>query len=299
MIKAIVFDLGGVLFDLDTDACIRAFREGLGFEKIVEILDKCHQKGIIGQLECGDLSADEFRAEVLRDSRPDAVPADVDRAFCALLADFPQDKADLIRDLSKQYALYILTNNNPITMGRSHEMMEEKKQVEVFCIYNSSVGSFSGWWRQLYGESEGKGGKGLFPACVTYSTDLHSIGQFIQDGKRNMFETMLYAENSNIEMHLEVDEKDLDGLNYLAGRPLSQVNRIAVKGTAQAHADGGTPNILISYPKKSEHTLGQLFYFFEFSCGVSCYMLGVNPFDQPGVEFYKNNIFKLLERPGY
>ncbi len=180
-----------------------------------------------------------------------------------------------------------------------HEMMEEKKQVEVFCIYNSSVGSFSGWWRQLYGESEGKGGKGLFPACVTYSTDLHSIGQFIQDGKRNMFETMLYAENSNIEMHLEVDEKDLDGLNYLAGRPLSQVNRIAVKGTAQAHADGGTPNILISYPKKSEHTLGQLFYFFEFSCGVSCYMLGVNPFDQPGVEFYKNNIFKLLERPGY
>ena len=126
MIKAIVFDLGGVLFDLDTDACIRAVREALGFEKIVEILDKCHQKGIIGQLESGDLSADEFRAEVLRDSRPGAVPADVDRAFCALLADFPQDKADLIRDLSKRYALYILTNNNPITMVRSHEMMEER-----------------------------------------------------------------------------------------------------------------------------------------------------------------------------
>ena len=126
MIQAIVFDLGGVLFDLDTDACIRAFREGLGYEKIVEILDKCHQKGIIGQLECGELSADEFRSEVLRESRPDAGPADVGRAFCALLAGFPQEKADLIRDLSRHYALYILTNNNPITMVRSHEMMAER-----------------------------------------------------------------------------------------------------------------------------------------------------------------------------
>lgn len=200
---------------------------------------------------------------------------------------------------------YVCENNpfetNPAMQYAAyrHEMMEAKKQVEVFCIYNSTVHSFSGWWRQLYGESEGKGGKGLFPACLTYSTDLHSIGQFIQDGKRNMFETMLYAENSNIEMSLDIDEEDLDGLNYLAGKPLAQVNRCAVKGTAQAHADGGTPNILISYPKKSEHTLGQLFYFFEYSCGISCYMLGVNPFDQPGVEFYKNNIFKLLGRPGY
>ena len=123
MINAIVFDLGGVLFDLDADACIRAFREELGYEKIVEILDKCHQKGIIGQLECGALTPDEFRAEVLRDSRPGTVPADVDRAFCALLADFPQDKADLLRDLSARYDLYVLTNNNPITMARSHEML--------------------------------------------------------------------------------------------------------------------------------------------------------------------------------
>lgn len=180
-----------------------------------------------------------------------------------------------------------------------HLMMEKGKSVEVFCIYNPSAYTFSGWWRQLYGESEGKEGKGLFPACVTYSTDLHSIGQFIQDGSRVMFETILVSENSNNKIVIEEDEENYDGLNYLAGKTLSFVNKCAMKGTARAHEEGGTPSIIIRYNKKNEYTLGQLFYFFEFSCGVSGYMLGINPFDQPGVEFYKQNMFKLLGKPGY
>ena len=176
-------------------------------------------------------------------------------------------------------------------------MLERGKEIEVFCIYNPSIQSFSGWWRQLFGESEGKDGKGLFPACVTYSTDLHSIGQYIQDGKRIVFETMLYTENSNNSLVIKEEENDEDKLNYLAGKTLSYVNRCAAKGTGKAHLQGGTPNIMISYGKKNEDCLGRLFYFFEFACGVSGYMLGVNPFDQPGVEYYKKNMFELLERP--
>ena len=180
-----------------------------------------------------------------------------------------------------------------------HLMMERDKTVEVLCIYNPSVRSFSGWWRQLYGESEGKDKKGLFPACVTYSTDLHSIGQFMQEGSPVMFETILYAENSNNRIVIEEDEENLDGLNYLAGKTIAFVNKCAMQGTARAHEAGGTPSLLIRYNKKNEFTLGQLFYFFEFACGVSGYMLGVNPFDQPGVEFYKKNMFRLLGKPGY
>ena len=178
-------------------------------------------------------------------------------------------------------------------------MIENGKDIEVLCIYNPSIQSFSGWWRQLFGESEGKDGKGLFPACVTYSTDLHSIGQYIQEGKRTVFETMLYTENSNNSLVIGEEDDDIDRLNYLSGKTLSYVNRCAARGTAQAHLEGGTPNILISYGRKNENCLGGLFYFFEFACGVSGYMLGVNPFDQPGVEYYKKNMFRLLERPGY
>lgn len=169
------------------------------------------------------------------------------------------------------------------------------KDVEVFCIFNPSIHSFSGWWRQLFGESEGKDGKGIFPACVTYSTDLHSLGQYVQDGKRIVFETMLYTENSNNSLKLKEEEKDPDGLNYLAGKSVSFVNRCAARGTAKAHLQGGTPNIMISYGRKDELSLGALFYFFEFACGVSGYMLGVNPFDQPGVEQYKKHMFSLLK----
>ena len=155
------------------------------------------------------------------------------------------------------------------------------------------------WWKQLYGESEGKDGKGLFPASVIFSTDLHSLGQFIQDGNRTVFETVVSVKNTDEKLEIPFDEANVDGLNFLAGTDLNEVNNTAMKGTILAHIDGNAPNMLVEMADKSEYSLGYLLYFFEFACGVSGYVLGVNPFDQPGVEAYKKNMFALLGKPGY
>ncbi len=173
------------------------------------------------------------------------------------------------------------------------------KAVEVLANYEPAMHYISEWWKQLYGESEGKDQKGIFPASVDLTTDLHSMGQFIQDGSRIMYETVLELENSADEIVLESEPVDLDGMNYLAGKTVDFVNKSAMKGTILAHIDGGVPNLLVKVPAKDEYSLGQLFYFFEFACGVSGYMLGVNPFNQPGVESYKKNMFALLGKPGY
>ncbi len=173
------------------------------------------------------------------------------------------------------------------------------KAVEVLCNYEPSMHYISEWWKQLYGESEGKDQKGIFPASVDLTTDLHSMGQFIQDGARIMFETVVELTNSADEIVLEAEDVDLDGMNYLAGKTVDFVNKSAMKGTILAHIDGGVPNLMVKCPSKDEFSLGQLFYFFEFACGVSGYMLGVNPFNQPGVESYKKNMFALLGKPGY
>lgn len=173
------------------------------------------------------------------------------------------------------------------------------KTMEVMANYEPSFHFVAEWWKQLYGESEGKDQKGIFPASVDFTTDLHSLGQFIQDGTRLMFETVVDIEKTNHTILLEKEEVDTDGLNYLAGESLDFVNKSAMKGTRLAHVDGNVPNLYISLKDKSEETLGQLFYFFEFACGVSGYMLGVNPFDQPGVEDYKKNMFALLGKPGF
>ncbi len=173
------------------------------------------------------------------------------------------------------------------------------KSVEILANYEPAFHYIAEWWKQLYGESEGKTGKGLFPASVDFTTDLHSMGQYIQDGARIMFETVLELEDPGIELLVGSDDKDLDGLNYLAGKSVDYVNKCAMKGTTLAHTDGGVPNLFIKVPDRSEYSLGQLFYFFEFACGVSGYMLEINPFDQPGVEFYKKNMFALLGKPGY
>lgn len=178
-------------------------------------------------------------------------------------------------------------------------LLRKGKGVEVLANYEPSLHYVGEWWKQLYGESEGKDNKGIFPAAVDFTTDLHSMGQFIQDGQRCMFETVIELEKSSCEITLEQEEVDLDGLNYLAGKTVDFINKSAMKGTLLAHTDGNVPNLLVKLPEQSEFYLGELFYFFEFACGVSGYILGVNPFDQPGVESYKKNMFALLGKPGF
>ena len=173
------------------------------------------------------------------------------------------------------------------------------KAVEVLANYEPSLHYVSEWWKQLYGESEGKDQKGIFPASVDLTTDLHSMGQFIQDGSRVMFETVMEVEKSTEEIVIGEEPVDLDGLNYLAGKTVDFVNKSARQGTMLAHTDGNVPNLLVTIPAQDEYSLGQLFYFFEFACGVSGYILGVNPFNQPGVESYKKNMFALLGKPGF
>jgi len=199
---------------------------------------------------------------------------------------------------------YCLTNsyeNNDALLYAAvrNVLLRKGKSIEILVNYEPSLHFVSEWWKQLFGESEGKDQKGIFPAAVDFTTDLHSMGQFIQDGQRTMFETVINVEKSASEIILEEEEIDLDGLNYLAGKSVDFVNKSAMKGTLLAHTDGNVPNLSVSMPEKNEFFLGELFYFFEFACGVSGYTLGVNPFDQPGVESYKKNMFALLGKPGF
>ncbi len=178
-------------------------------------------------------------------------------------------------------------------------LLRKGKTIEVLANYEPSLHYVAEWWKQLYGESEGKDQKGIFPASVDLTTDLHSMGQFIQDGARILFETVMNVESAGGNVVIEEEAADLDGLNYLAGKDMDFVNKNAMNGTILAHTDGNVPNLLINIPKRDEFYLGELFYFFEFAVGVSGYLLGVNPFNQPGVESYKKNMFALLGKPGY
>lgn len=178
-------------------------------------------------------------------------------------------------------------------------LLRKGKGIEILANYEPSLHYVSEWWKQLYGESEGKDQKGIFPAAVDLTTDLHSMGQFIQDGSRNLFETVINVEESRCSIVLEEEPVDLDGLNYLAGKTVDFINKSAMNGTILAHTDGNVPNLMVTVPAQDEFFLGELFYFFEFACGISGYLLGVNPFNQPGVESYKRNMFALLGKPGY
>jgi glucose-6-phosphate isomerase len=187
-------------------------------------------------------------------------------------------------------ALYAATRN---------ALYDSGKKIEILVNYNNKLHYVSEWWKQLFGESEGKEGKGIFPASVDNSTDLHSMGQYIQDGERILFETVLSVEKTEHTAFVPGDAGNLDKLNYLSGKNIDQVNKMAEMGTILAHTDGGVPNIRITLPRLSEYHLGQLLYFFENACGISGYILGINPFNQPGVEAYKKNMFALLEKPGF
>ena len=173
------------------------------------------------------------------------------------------------------------------------------KTIEMLINYEPGLQYFSEWWKQLFGESEGKDQKGIYPSSANFSTDLHSLGQYVQEGRRDLFETVIKVEKPRHELIIEEAESDLDGLNYLAGQSVDFVNNKAFQGTMLAHTDGGVPNLIVSIPEQDEYTFGYLVYFFEKACAMSGYLLGVNPFDQPGVEAYKVNMFALLGKPGF
>ncbi|MEF9949989.1 MAG: glucose-6-phosphate isomerase, partial [Mucinivorans sp.] len=173
------------------------------------------------------------------------------------------------------------------------------KKIEILASYEPQLANIGEWFKQLYGESEGKNGRGIFPASVSLTSDLHSMGQYIQDGERTLFETVISVGEPNEFVEIKTDSADLDGLNFLAGKRISEVNRMAQLGTMLAHVEGGVPNIEIAIEKIDARSIGELLYFFEKACGISGYMLGINPFDQPGVEAYKRNMFALLGKPGY
>ncbi|WP_434968102.1 glucose-6-phosphate isomerase, partial [Muribaculum intestinale] len=202
-------------------------------------------------------------------------------------------------EMEKELANASDSNMAELYASTRNALYRAGKKTEILVNYNPKLHFFGEWWKQLYGESEGKDHKGIFPAAVDFSTDLHSMGQWIQDGERTIFETVISVEKSKSEKLIPSDEANLDGLNYIAGKHVDDVNKMAELGTRIAHVDGGVPNMRIIVPELSEEYLGQLIYFFEISCGISGYLLGVNPFNQPGVEAYKKNMFALLEKPGY
>ena len=178
-------------------------------------------------------------------------------------------------------------------------LLRKGRGTEILANYSPAIHYVAEWWKQLFGESEGKDGKGIFPTSVDFTTDLHSLGQYIQDGRKSHFETVINVKVSKCKVVIEAEEEDIDGLNYLAGKTVSYINKNAMYGTVLAHVDGDIPNLMITVPNINEFTLGELFYFFEFACGMSGYVLGINPFNQPGVESYKKNMFALLGKPGH
>lgn len=203
-------------------------------------------------------------------------------------------------EAAKKYNIPSLQENDCYKYAAIRNILYNKgKATEVMVSYEPCYTMMNEWWKQLYGESEGKDQKGLFPASVIFSTDLHSMGQYIQDGKRNLFETVIHFQKPKHEITLQKEAQDIDGLNYLEGKTMAFVNEKAMEGTVLAHNDGGVPNIVIHAEDFSERTLGHMIYFFEKACAISGYMLGVNPFDQPGVESYKKNMFALLGKPGF
>ena len=268
----------------------------LAAEKIVAITDS--QKGALKKL------ADEEGYKTL------VIPEDVGGRYSVLtpvgllpiaIAGFPIDKILDGASNMAQLCLSDISAENPAIRYAAirSALYEAGRKIEIMANYHPKMVTFAEWWKQLYGESEGKDGKGIFPSSVLFTTDLHSMGQYIQDGERVLFETILSIKNPEKTLAVPEETDDADELNYLAGRGLEEVNKMAELGTMIAHTDGNVPNIRIEIPSLNPFYIGQLIYFFEIACAISGYMLGVNPFDQPGVEAYKKNMFALLKKPGF
>ena len=276
---------------------IKKYGEQEAASRIVAITDKA--KGALKQLA----NVKGYKTYI--------VPDDVGGRFSVLtpvgLLPIAMAGIDIRQLIKGAVEIEKLCKSNPTLNGNfvseyavvRHILYGMGKTNEIMVNYEPRLVYFSEWWKQLYGESHGKNGKGIFPASVTFSTDLHSMGQYIQDGIRNLFETVISVENSDHELRIPMENEDLDQLNYIAGKRISEVNHKAELGTMLAHEDGGVPNIRIVIPEISAYVLGQLIYFFEMGCALSGYMLEVNPFDQPGVEAYKKNMFALLGKKGF
>ena len=231
------------------------------------------------------------------------IPDDVGGRFSVLIAVSGADIDQLMEGAAKGRELAMNTayeENASLLYAAARNVFYRKgKNIEILANYEPSMHYIAEWWKQLFGESEGKDQRGIFPASVDLTTDLHSMGQYIQDGLSMKFETVLNIEKSRTTIILEAEENDLDGLNYIANKELDYVNKCAMQGTIAAHTEGGVPNLMVHIPEQNEFYLGELFYFFEFAVAISGYLNNINPFDQPGVEFYKKNMFKLLGKPGY
>ena len=276
---------------------IKKYGEQEAASRIIAITDKA--KGALKQLA----NVKGYKTYI--------VPDDVGGRFSVLtpvgLLPIAMAGIDIRQLINGAIEIEKLCKSNPTLNGNfvseyavvRHILYGMGKTNEIMVNYEPRLVYFSEWWKQLYGESHGKNGKGIFPASVTFSTDLHSMGQYIQDGIRNLFETVISVENSDHELRIPMENEDLDQLNYIAGKRISEVNHKAELGTMLAHEDGGVPNIRIVIPEISAYVLGQLIYFFEMGCALSGYMLEVNPFDQPGVEAYKKNMFALLGKKGF
>ena len=284
-------------FRLLREHIVKKYGKAAAKQRIIAITDK--EKGALKQL------ADEESYETF------VVPGDVGGRYSVLtpvgllpiaIAGF--DIRELLKGAQNMAAFSATSSKideNPVATYAAvrNALYAKGKTTEIMVNYEPRLFYFTEWWKQLYGESEGKENKGIFPAGVSNTTDLHSMGQYIQEGMRNLFETVLSVEQPQHELRIPDDEANLDKLNYIAGKRINEVNHMAELGTTLAHVDGGVPNLKVNIPEISENTLGEVIYFYEMACAVSGYLLGINPFDQPGVEAYKRNMFALLGKPGF
>ncbi len=313
-----LFELLDILKSLDFGICVisksgTTTEPALAFRLLKELLEENIGKEEAREriVAITDKSKGALRALAVQEGyKTFVIPDDVGGRFSVLtpvgllpIAVAGHDIKELVKGAKamQEYTAATSFDENPALLyaATRNALYQKGKGIEILANYNPKLHYVAEWWKQLYGESEGKENKGIFPASVDFTSDLHSMGQYIQEGQRNIFETVISIAQPNHTVFIPEDKDNLDKLNYLAGRRVDAVNKMAELGTQLAHVDGGVPNLQIEMPLLNEFYLGELLYFFEIACGVSGYILDVNPFDQPGVEAYKSNMFALLEKPGF